>query len=419
MTEKLYDKDAYATEFMATIVSFEPINDETHKLTSLKGDDLYVLVLDKTLFFPEEGGQTPDKGTIKAEEKSGSTVELEVVDVQIKEGCIYHIVANPAGVSLAEGKECSGVIDWKHRYNNMQQHSGEHIFSGLVHNTYGYDNVGFHLSDSVVTMDFNGPLTAQQIADIETRVNQAIYANIEIVPSFPTDEELEQIDYRSKKEINGQVRLVTIPGIDICACCAPHVHRTGEVGILKVVSAQNYKGGVRISILCGYRALELFRYDHELVTDIAAGFSTSADNIKGSIAKLQTELSSVKQSLIQARAELMEVELAKIPDDQQNVAIFAEEMDQNQMRNMVNSLVEKHSGYCAVFAGDDEKGYRYILGIKNGDARVALEKLKQLCQAKGGGSAQMIQGSLSGADKDTLKKTIEDMTLGDGVKGTF
>jgi len=405
MTEKLYDKDAYAREFTAKIIFVKKVEDKSK-------EGLTEVVLDRTLFFPEEGGQTPDKGVIKCS-LNGNEEQFSVVDVQIKDEIIYHTVKaddkSSAVADLSDGIEIAGIIDWNHRYSNMQQHSGEHIFSGLVHNTFGYDNVGFHLSDSVVTMDFSGPLTDENIRDIETRVNQAIYENVEIIPSFPSKKELENIDYRSKKEIDGQVRLITIPGYDICACCAPHVKRTGEIGILKVVSYQNYKGGVRVSILCGRRALEQFRYDHDLVTEIAGDFSTSSDNIKASIAKLSDELSKAKQELALARTKLMEIELSKISEDQKNVAFFASEMDQNQMRNMVNSLTEKHSGYCGAFAGNDRSGYRYILGIKNGDARLGLEALKILGQVKGGGSAQMVQGSMSGISADDIKKVIEKL----------
>ena len=405
MTEKLYDKDAYAKEFEAVVRGAEKVSDKDGKI-------FFEVVLDKTLFFPEEGGQTPDKGELEVL-YNGSKITFDVCDVQIKNEIIYHSVVpkNAAEGTIEEclsnGVAVFGRIDWDHRYSNMQQHSGEHIFSGLVHSTFGYDNVGFHLSDSVVTMDFSGPLTRENILDIETRANKAIYENIEIIPSFPSKEELEKIDYRSKKEIDGQVRLITIPGYDICACCAPHVHRTGEIGILKVVSVQNYKGGVRVSILCGLRALNLFRFDHDLVTEVAADFSTSADNIKSSIAKLQEELGSTKQSLVAARGSLLEIELSKIPEEQANVAFFAKEMEQNQMRNMANSLMEKHSGYCGVFAGNDDSGYRFIVGIGDGDARNVLAPLKEICTVKGGGSAQMIQGTLVGVTADKIKEIFD------------
>ena len=233
MTEKLYDQDAYAVEFDAKVLSCEAYHD--------KDESGYHVVLDRTLFFPEEGGQSPDKGTING---------IEVTDVQIKKDVVTHSLKEP----LAVDENVHGKIDWTHRFNNMQQHSGEHIFSGIVHSRFGYDNVGFHLSDNIVTMDFNGVLTADEVKEIETAVNDVIVKNLPVEITYPAKEELAALDYRSKIEIEGQVRIVTIPGVDVCACCAPHVKRTGEIGTLNVQSLSNYKGGVRISILSGFRA---------------------------------------------------------------------------------------------------------------------------------------------------------------------
>ena len=218
-TVRLYDQDAYATEFEAEVLACEEVEKKEKKV--------YQIWLDQTLFFPEEGGQSPDMGTIDG---------IKVLDVQIKDEVITHTLAAP----LAVGTTVKGVVDWKHRFYNMQQHSGEHIFSGIVHNRFGYDNVGFHLSDSIVTMDFNGVITAEDIEEIETEVNQAIIENIPVEVSYPTKEELKVLEYRSKIEIEGQVRIVTIPGYDVCACCAPHVRRTGEIGMLKVMNVQSY-----------------------------------------------------------------------------------------------------------------------------------------------------------------------------------
>ena len=266
MTEtiKLYDRDAYATEFEADIISCEP---------NKADDKRFDIILNQTLFFPEEGGQSPDMGILGG---------YRVVDVQIKNGVITHTVDISAGdccimgkeevqtekkadgkiigmecasekAELAAGVHVQGKIDWQHRFYNMQQHSGEHIFSGIVHRRFGFENVGFHLSDSVVTMDFSGVISPEDIAEVEHEVNVAISKNIPIEVTYPSRDELAQLEYRSKIEIEGQVRIVTVPGYDVCACCAPHVKRTGEIGMLKVMNYQNYKGGVRISILCGFR----------------------------------------------------------------------------------------------------------------------------------------------------------------------
>jgi alanyl-tRNA synthetase len=246
-TRKLYYEDAYKTEFSAQVVS---AND---------GD----VVLDRTLFFPEEGGQSADTGVLGG---------FRVADVKIKDGEIHHLLEDRS-VSIKEGTEISGRIDWQHRFSNMQQHSGEHIFSGLVHSTYGFDNVGFHLSTEITTLDFDGELNTEQVRELEIKVNQAIHENLPVQVKFPTKNELGEIEYRSKIEIEGQVRIVEIPGIDRCACCAPHVRTTAEVGLLKIQSCDRHRGGCRLTIVCGMRALKDYQQKQESVGKVSAALS--------------------------------------------------------------------------------------------------------------------------------------------------
>lgn len=373
-TVRLYDQDAYATEFEAEVLACEEVEKKEKKV--------YQVWLDQTLFFPEEGGQSPDMGTIDG---------IKVLDVQIKDEVITHTLAAP----LAVGTMVKGVVDWKHRFYNMQQHSGEHIFSGIVHNRFGYDNVGFHLSDSIVTMDFNGVITAEDIEKIETEVNQAIIENIPVEVSYPTKEELKVLEYRSKIEIEGQVRIVTIPGYDVCACCAPHVRRTGEIGMLKVMNVQSYKGGVRISILCGFRALEAFRQKADIITELMAQFSTNQEALVENVTKLKNTNQTMKNQLASAKQELMEYKVAAIPEDSENAILFESDLDTPVVRNVVNGLVEKFTGICAVFVGNDESGYQFIIGSKNKDCRAIAAALREKLSARGGGSDKMIQGSVA------------------------
>ena len=373
-TVRLYDQDAYATEFEAEVLACEEVEKKEKKV--------YQVWLDQTLFFPEEGGQSPDMGTIDG---------IKVLDVQIKDEVITHTLAAP----LAVGTMVKGVVDWKHRFYNMQQHSGEHIFSGVVHNRFGYDNVGFHLSDSIVTMDFNGVITAEDIEEIETEVNQAIIENIPVEVSYPTKEELKVLEYRSKIEIEGQVRIVTIPGYDVCACCAPHVRRTGEIGMLKVMNVQSYKGGVRISILCGFRALEAFRQKADIITELMAQFSTNQEALVENVTKLKNTNQTMKNQLASAKQELMEYKVAAIPEDSENAILFESDLDTPVVRNVVNGLVEKFTGICAVFVGNDESGYQFIIGSKNKDCRQIAAALREKLSARGGGSDKMIQGSVA------------------------
>lgn len=373
-TVRLYDQDAYATKFEAEVLACEEVEKKEKKV--------YQVWLDQTLFFPEEGGQSPDMGTIDG---------IKVLDVQIKDEVITHTLAAP----LAVGTMVKGVVDWKHRFYNMQQHSGEHIFSGIVHNRFGYDNVGFHLSDSIVTMDFNGVITAEDIEEIETEVNQAIIENIPVEVSYPTKEELKVLEYRSKIEIEGQVRIVTIPGYDVCACCAPHVRRTGEIGMLKVMNVQSYKGGVRISILCGFRALEAFRQKADIITELMAQFSTNQEALVENVTKLKNTNQTMKNQLASAKQELMEYKVAAIPEDSENAILFESDLDTPVVRNVVNGLVEQFTGICAVFVGNDESGYQFIIGSKNKDCRQIAAALREKLSARGGGSDKMIQGSIA------------------------
>ena len=230
-TEKLFYEDSHLKEFTAKVISCKPYKEQ------------YKVVLDRTAFFPEGGGQYADTGMLD---------DVRVLDVHEKEGIIYHTTEK----ALEAGKTVTGKINWEERFEKMQQHTGEHIVSGLVHERFGYNNVGFHLGSDYCTMDFDGTLTKEQLREIELAANQAVWKNIDIVVTYPSKEELANMDYRSKIEIEGQVRIVTVPGYDVCACCAPHVKKTGEIGMLKLVNMVNYKGGERITMLCGVRALK-------------------------------------------------------------------------------------------------------------------------------------------------------------------
>ena len=370
---KLYDLDAYATCFDAQVVSCEAV--------AYNEQDVYALILDQTLFFPEEGGQSPDKGTING---------LEVLDVQISKDIITHYVKAP----IEEGVTVHGEIDWAHRFSNMQQHSGEHIFSGIVHRDYGFNNVGFHLSDNIVTMDFDGVLTTEQIADVEYKVNEAIVKNVEITASFPSKEELAALSYRSKIEIDGAVRIVTVDGFDVCACCAPHVKRTGEIGMLKVMSVQNYKGGVRISMLCGFRALQAYREKCDVVSALTNLLSTSQETIVERVGQMKDTIQELKIQLGEVKQNMMLAKVYDIPAEEKDVILFEDDLDTPVMRNVVNGLATVHEGINAIFVGNDTEGYRFILGSNVEDCMVVAVNLREAFGAKCGGSATMIQGSV-------------------------
>ena len=400
MTEtiKLYDRDAYATEFEADIISCEP---------NMADDKRFDIILNQTLFFPEEGGQSPDMGILGG---------YRVVDVQIKNGVITHTVETSAGdccetekeAELAAGVHVQGKIDWQHRFYNMQQHSGEHIFSGIVHRRFGFENVGFHLSDSVVTMDFSGVISPEDIAEVEHEVNVAISKNIPIEVTYPSRDELAQLEYRSKIEIEGQVRIVTVPGYDVCACCAPHVKRTGEIGMLKVMNYQNYKGGVRVSILCGFRALEAFRQKCDIISELMGIFTTNQEAIVDNVTKLKAVNQSLKSELGTAKSALLDYKVAELPTDTDNAVLFECGIDTNTARNCVNALVEKYSGFSAFFMGNDEEGYSFIIGSKNADCNTVAAALRNKLGARGGGKPVMVQGSVKAA-KSEIEEVLKEV----------
>ncbi len=388
-TIKLYDKDAYQTTFEAVVLSCkEGIFGK--KEDTRKG---YEIILDQTCFFPEEGGQTPDKGTLG---------EAEVWDVQIqKDNTIIHIVNEP----IEEGITITGIIDWQHRFFNMQQHSGEHLFSGLVYKYFGYQNVGFHLSNQIVTMDFDGMLTQDELEELEWKVNEAIIANVEIKTGYPSKEELAKLEYRSKKELDGAIRIVEIEGYDVCACCAPHVYRTGEIGMFKIQSVQSYKGGVRISFLCGFRALDEYRKKSKIIAELSAILTTNQEMLSENVAKLKTQTQNLKMQLGNAKQLLMENKIDQIPAEQRDVVLFEADLETPVMRNTVNKLMESHEGICGIFVGSDKEGYNFIIGSKTIDCREIAKALKEKLNARGGGSTAMIQGSVV-AKREELEQML-------------
>lgn len=386
-TKKLYDLDAYQTEFDAEVISCEPLEK--------KEETVYQVILDQTLFFPEEGGQSPDQGTMNG---------IDVLDVQIKKDVITHTLSQP----VAPGSKVHGILNWEHRFSNMQQHTGEHIFSGLVHGRYGYNNVGFHLSDNIVTMDFDGVLSQAQVEEIEDEVNRVISSNRAVEVTYPTREELEKLEYRSKIEIEGQVRIVTIPGVDVCACCAPHVARTGEIGMLKVMTLSNYKGGVRISILCGFRALRAFREKAQIINALTGSLSANQEMLPELVGKLKTANQDLSYKLASAKQKLMAEKIAEIPAEQEHVILFETDLDTPVIRNVVNELTAVHTGICGVFVGDEAEGYQFIIGSSTRDCREIAAKLREGVKARGGGSAAMIQGSVK-AGEDELRELLEQI----------
>lgn len=381
--EKLFYQDTRMTDFVATVTECIPAKEEGH----------FLVVLDKTAFFPEEGGQTADKGTIN---------DLEVLDVQIKDDVIYHELAQP----LEVGSAADGYVDWAQRLDFMQQHSAEHILSGLLYKHYGFHNVGFHLSVNEVTMDFDGQLSLKQLREIEKEANEIVWKDVPVYAYFPTKEELENIEYRSKSEIEGDVRIVEIVGVDACACCAPHVSFTGEIGVIKIVNAMNHRGGMRLTLLCGGRALRDYSFRQDTFSVLTAMLSAKPEKIIEAVKRLQDEAQTQKDTANELANQLMQLKLASLPAPQEteNVLLFVELSNMVAIRNTVNELSEKYAGYSAVFSGNDTDGYNFFIGSKSKDCREIATLLRKKCSAKGGGTAPMVQGSIqaSRAEIETI-----------------
>lgn len=380
-TEKLFYKDSHLKEFTATVISCE-------EAVSPKGERKgYRIVLDQTAFFPEGGGQFGDRGMLN---------DIKVYDTHEKNGIIYHETKEP----IKEGTCVAGKLDFAERFARMQQHSGEHILSGIVHSLYGYDNVGFHLGADVTTLDFNGELDEEQVRDLEIRANHAVFENIPVKVLYPTKEELKKLDYRSKIEIEGQVRIVSIQGYDICACCAPHVDRTGEIGLIKISGCEKHRGGCRMTIVCGVRALADYRQKQRSVTEVSVALSAKPDQIGNAVLHLKEQQAKTKEQLNRMQTLYLRGKLEEITETDKNVCIFEEELDNIAARNFVNDAMERCSGICGAFIGTDDMGYRYILGSRNVDLRVFSKELNERFHGKGGGKPEMVQGSLRGTEEE-------------------
>lgn len=389
MTEKLYYQDQKMQNFTARVLSCE--FDEKKAC--------YGIVLDRTAFFPEGGGQYADPGVLNG---------IAVQDVKEKGEVIIHYLKE----AIEVGSEVSGQIDFDVRFSRMQQHSGEHIVSGIVHKHFGYENVGFHLGDEITTLDFNGPLTEEQVRQVEWEANEAVFRNVPIQVSYPTKEERDLLEYRSKKELSGQVRIVTIPGYDVCACCAPHVTLTGEIGLIKLVDVVKYKGGVRVTMMSGFRALQDYQEKENSVREISRALSAKPNEVAGAVSRLRNEVGKCKETISRLQSGYLEDKLDEITDETVSYVLFEEEMDKNAGRRFVDAGMRKVSGICGLFLGNDEKGYSYTMGSMNVNMRDFLKEFHEVCPGKGGGKPEMVQGSVS-ASRDVIEGFLFSVEAGE------
>lgn len=366
MTQRLFDEDSYIALFYATVLKCE------------KCGNGYCITLDKTAFFPTGGGQSCDTGKIG---------DAEICDVFEKDGVIFHI----ADRELEVGKEYDCGIDWQKRFRKMQNHTGEHILSGLAHKHFGCTNVGFHLGSDAVTIDFDKKLSAEDIDFLEERANKAVFNNWAVNAYYPEPSELEKMNYRSKHDLTENVRIVDIFGVDLCACCAPHVKRTGAVGMIKIVDFQNYKGGVRLFIACGSDALDDYRVKQKLVQNISVMLSSKQNAIDLSVKRLFDENSALKAELAKQKKMLVDTVANSIADENNNLCVFVSGFDANMMRALANDTVKKCSGVFGVFC-KSENGYSFLMASQSVNLAQIKERINTELAAKCGGQSTMLQG---------------------------
>lgn len=376
-TGRLYYENVYIKEFDAKV------------LKCREGENGYEIILDESAFYPEGGGQPCD---------TGSLGEAEVKDVQEKDGELIHYTDK----ALEEGDTVHGKINWERRFDLMQQHSGEHMVSGLVHEKYGYNNVGFHMGSDVITIDFSGVLNEEQLQEIEDRVNEKIWENTLVQITYPSESELENIPYRSKKELTGQVRIVEFPETDICACCGTHVAHTGEIGAVKFLSVVKFRQGVRVEMISGKRVIDYFSKIAKENSKVSVLLSAKPQETSKAVERLQEENFRLKGKIFDMEAEIFKAEAEKWAGAG-SVLIFKKNMESDSVRKLTDAVMQTCCGCCAVFSDNGDGTYKYAMGEKDGNLREFTKEMNQVLNGRGGGKPFFVQGSVSSSEEEIRK----------------
>ena len=377
MTEKLYEQDAFIVKFEAKVLS------------CVKGKKGFDVILDRTAFYPGGGGQPWDTGKLG---------DVKVLEVHTREGEIVHTCSHP----IEACARVTGIIDWDRRFDLMQQQSGEHIVSGLAHALWGCENVGFYLGAEVVTIDFDRPLTEKQFALLEETANRHLWhINSPVKIIYPSPQELEHITYRSKKELTGQVRIVEFPGADCCACCGTHVNSPAQVGLIKLLSMQKFREGVRIELVCGGRALRYLSGVMEQNTKVSHLLSAKVFETGAAAERLLAENAALKSRLISLE-DARFAQLAEQYAGPGDVVLFEDGLSPDGLRRLCGAVLHAcgGSGFCACFSGDDSSGYKYAIGQLDGDLRSFVKELNQALDGRGGGKPDFVQGSLQASRQE-------------------
>ena len=365
-TVKLYYENAFTQDFTAVVES----------CGAVKGG--FVVVLDRTAFYPEGGGQPADHGTLG---------EARVLDVHEKDGVVTHLCDR----ELPVGAAVSGRIDWARRFDHMQQHSGEHIVSGMLCSTFHCDNVGFHMGADVVTIDYNADITWEQVLEVEQRANAYIWEDHPVHIWYPSPAELAALPYRSKKELTGAVRITEFPGADMCACCGTHVERSGQVGLVKFLSYQKFRDGVRLELLCGRRAADYLSACWEQARQIGQSLSVKPEASFPAVSRMQAELLHTKERAARLEEQSFAHTAAEYAGKGDTVLVTGP-LEGDGARRLCDAVAQTCGGRCAVFAGEDG-AYRYAVIHTGQDIRPLVKDMNDTLHGRGGGRDGFAQGS--------------------------
>ena len=367
MTERLYYHNAHMAEFDAKVLSCEEANGR------------YAVLLDRTAFYPEGGGQACDTGSLGAS---------AVLDVQMQNDEVVHFCDQP----LEVGDIVHGAIDWEQRFDRMQQHSGEHIVSGIVHRKFHYDNVGFHMGSDCMTIDFSGYISDDDLREIEREANAIVADNREILITLHASDSLQGKEYRSKKELTGIVRLVNIPGADLCTCCGTHVSRTGEIGVILFLGRERLRGGTRLELLCGRQAMEYIFQLNDQSRRISAFLSAKPTELADAVKRMGTEVEHLKQENAQFFKNLSNAR-AEQYRNASNVFLLEDSLDSNQIGKLACAVAEQCGGVCAAFT-PRENGFFFAVSQTNGDVRPFCKAMLTALGGRGGGKPELNQGTV-------------------------
>jgi tRNA synthetases class II (A) len=384
LTKELFYENMYLSESKAKV------------LNCTKSQKGYEIILDSTIFYPMGGGQYGDQGYIL--DNLGKRVDIS--DTYLKNNYIVHL----GNDFLDEGSEVKIFIDWELRYARMQEHSGEHIISGLVTKYFGYQNVGFHMGNDEITIDYNGVITKESLDKIEIEANKIIYENLPIEIYYPSEEELKNINYRSKKELSGIIRIVEIKGVDICACCGTHVKLTGEIGVIHFTNIINYKGGSRISLQIGINALRDYIKKDNILTDINQTLSSTNNEVGERVKDLVSKLDVAKFETLNYQKKYVELLFSNTYDEKIHFT-KVNDIEPKIITSMIDSYVENTDIFVVV----NERGSKKLCTIASRkiDLKQSLRKLAERGFLKGGGSSKMIQGELL-SDSESLVEVIKN-----------